>query len=233
MNSTLWWTLIDKGTDNAEIFLLDRHYLKKLRTFYQHLYEVLSQAWHDTFMHWRTKDELWKILKENRSDDISDGNKHFFWLESDGKLIWTSFLQICDAKKQEVLNTEFPNSPFNLFQQNPEAKIAILWGDGITPTEWGKWRNRKMVEYRCQIAKENNCDYAVSIVDCRNKQNMSPYLKNKFFVAWIGKDPSDGGDIIYLVRDLKTDKKRPSPIIPQYWYYSKKNWKSFYLLKAA
>ena len=224
---------ISNGTDNANIRCLDNHSVRILRNFYQNLHDTLSKDWHTQFMHWRNKQELLTLL-QNHNTDLSDGKKHFFWLfDKNNHLFGTSFLQICDTENADLLEREFPESPINFFEENPNAKIAILWWDGVDPDKWGKWRNRKMVEYRCQLAQKNNCDYAVSIVDLRNKQNISPYLKNNFFVAWIGKDPSDGGDIIYLVRDLKTDKKRTSPIIPQYWYYSKRTENLFYPLKAA
>lgn len=206
---------IDLG-NNCFLKWLKPENLKSLRNLYKKLHEVLKKNGHETFMHWRTKDELWKLLHNSW-----EKQKRFVWLFDEKKnLFGTSFIQICTKDNQEVLNSEFPDSPIDFFKENDNVKIAIFGGDWIDPDQRGKGRNRTMVEKKCELAKQNWCDYVVSIIDVRNKQNLSPYLKNGFMFYGFWKDPSDGGGIIYLVRNLKWHiSGRIQPIIPNTKYY--------------
>ena len=122
----------------------------------------------------------------------------------------------------------------DLFKENKNAKIAIFGGDWIDPEKRGEGWNRKMVEKKCELAKEKWCDYAIAIIDPRNTRNISPYLKNGFTVVWFWTDPSDGGPIMYLVRDLKSHmSERIQPEVPYIKHYKPRDTAIFDILNGG
>lgn len=209
---------------------LKPHDLKGLRTLYKKIYKTLKDDKHEQFIHPRKKLELYTLLKGSW-----EWQKEFIGLfDEKNNLVGTSFIQICIKENENVLKSEFPKSPIDLFKENKNAKIAIFGGDWIDPEKRGEGWNRKMVEKKCELAKEKWCDYAIAIIDPRNTRNISPYLKNGFTVVWFWTDPSDGGPIMYLVRDLKSHmSERIQPEVPYSKHYKPRDTAIFDILNGG
>ncbi len=115
------------------------------------------------------------------------------------QLVGMSYLKICHNKAE--LEEELPNAEFNFFaatRNNGKNLVGSLGADSVLPAYRGNSLNSIMINYRLKQAEQMGCSDCTSIIDRKNKWNMSPYFGNRFNLFATAIDPSDGGQISLL-----------------------------------
>lgn len=116
-----------------------------------------------------------------------------------GQLVGMSYLKICRNRME--LEDELPNAKFDFFaasRNKGKNLVASLGADSVLPAYRGNALNSIMINYRIKQAERMGCTDCTSIIDRKNKWNMSPYFGNRFNLFATATDPSDGGQISLL-----------------------------------
>ncbi len=122
------------------------------------------------------------------------------------ELIAMSYLRICENHQE--LRDELPNSAYDFFKperRSGASRIASMGADSVLPAYRGNALNATMINYRIKQAAEMECTDCTSIVDRRNRWNMTPYFACRFNLLATAVDPSDGGKISLLHKPLEKE----------------------------
>lgn len=179
---------------------LSEKHIDLMAAFSQKIYSALGDN-EETFIHHHNREYYKESLQKGDT---------YLWIFDGEQLVGMSNIILCND--QESFNEEVPWSPRNFFEENDKAKIAVLGADSVLPEYRGRGLNKYMVKYRVELAKMLWCTIAASIVDRHNIKNFSPYFKNRFQMYGAGVDPSDGGDIALMYRDINEQPRETNDV---------------------
>lgn len=160
----------------------------------ENIYQNLRRG-EECFIHKHSKQYFYKVFQKPQL--------YYNGVFVGDELVGMSYLKICRTGNE--LEEELPNASYDFFAPSRNAGnslVGSLGADSVLPAYRGNALNSIMINYRLNQAEQLGCTDCTSIVDRKNRWNMSPYFNNRFNLFATAIDPSDGGQISLLHKPI-------------------------------
>ncbi len=199
------------ATENKILAYAELHKIRTLPTEGKHLYYIRKLDLKDIDAMVSLSSDIYRSLKNGQECFIHQHERsyyeqmlqnpqmHFIGAFYGKQLIAMSYLRV--VTNHNDLFEEFPNLNISFLGKKPN--VACLGADSVHPDFRGNKINANMIYFRMKYAENIGVKDCVSIIDRKNIWNMRPYFANKFAMIGAGIDPSDGGNIAFMHRNLE------------------------------